>query len=144
MAVEDISDEIEIFMKETLDIQKFDILIIEGWKNRSLKVSKIVKTSLEKVVEDAKKAGKYNTETVSEVKTTRLGMNALKGSDLEDEMVDVETGEVIKIEHTEEIPDGLSEEDNDDNKTEPQGDNDQARDNASDINDEKNEDTPDR
>lgn len=29
MAVEDISDEIEIFMKETLDIQKFDIIIIE-------------------------------------------------------------------------------------------------------------------
>jgi len=29
MAVEDISDEIEIFMKETLDIQKFDILMIE-------------------------------------------------------------------------------------------------------------------
>ncbi|MBP6910391.1 hypothetical protein KBC03_02225 [Patescibacteria group bacterium] len=72
MAVEDISDEIEIFMKETLDIQKFDILIIEGWKNKSLKVSKIVKTSLEKVVEDAKKANKYNDESVSEVKVTRL------------------------------------------------------------------------
>lgn len=29
MCVEDLSDEIEIFVKETLDIQKFDILIIE-------------------------------------------------------------------------------------------------------------------
>ena len=29
IAVEDISDEMEIFMKETLDIQKFNILIIE-------------------------------------------------------------------------------------------------------------------
>jgi DNA polymerase III subunit alpha len=112
MAVEDISDEIEIFMKETLDIQKFDILVIEGRKNKSLKVSKIVKTSLERIVEDAKKSGKYNDETVSEVKITRLWMNALSMSkDIEDEMIDTETGEVIKIENMEEIPDGLSEED---------------------------------
>ncbi len=99
-------------MKETLDLQKFDILIIEGWKNRSLKVSKIVKTSLERITEDAKKAGKFNNESVSEVKTTRLGMNILSlNNDLEDEMVDVETGEVIQIEHTDTIPDGLTDED---------------------------------
>lgn len=44
------------------------------------------------------------------MKTTRLGMSAMKGSDIEDEMVDVETGETIKIEHTEIISDGMSEE----------------------------------
>lgn len=49
------------------------------------------------------------------MKVTRLGLNALTiGSDIEDELVDTETGEVIKIEMTEEIPDGLSEEMNDD------------------------------
>ncbi len=35
------------------------------------------------------------------------------GTDIEDELVDTETGEVIKIELTEKIPDGLSEEDED-------------------------------
>ncbi len=86
-------------------------MIIEGWKNRSLKVSKIIKTSLEKVVEDAKKAGKYNDETVSEVKVTRLGMNILSmNKDIEDEMFDTETGEKINIELTDVITDGLTKE----------------------------------
>lgn len=77
-------------------------------------MSKIIKTSLEQVVETAKKAGKYNDESVSEVKVTRLGLNTLsKGSDIEDEMVDTETGEVIKVEQTDTIPGGLSEEDTD-------------------------------
>lgn len=40
-------------------------------------------------------------------------MNILSlNNDLEDEMVDTETGEVIQIEHTDTIPDGLTEEDN--------------------------------
>lgn len=41
-------------------------------------------------------------------------MNILSmGTDIEDELVDTETGEVIKIEGLEKVPDGLTEEDND-------------------------------
>ncbi len=115
VAVEDISDEIEFFMKETLDIQKFDILIIEGWKNRSLKISKIVKTSLESIIEEAKKSNKYNDESVAEVKTTRLGVNALAHGtgDLEDEIVDSETGETISLKQAEKASDELRDDESD-------------------------------
>lgn len=100
-------------------------------------MSKIVKTSLEKIVEDAKKSGKYNDETVSEVKVTRLGMNLLSmAKDIEDELVDTETGEVIKIENMASIPDGLSEESEDDGENEENSNDDTSSDSSGESTDE--------
>jgi DNA polymerase III alpha subunit len=56
LLVEDISDSLEFFLKETLDYQKFDILTIEGYKTKSLRVSKIIKRSIDELIADAQKA----------------------------------------------------------------------------------------
>lgn len=71
--VEDLSDEMEFFVKDYFDWQKFDILIVEWYKSKSLRLSKITRTSLEYLIEDAKKWGKYDpTETIADVKAKRL------------------------------------------------------------------------
>jgi len=71
--VEDLSDEMEFFVKDYFDRQKFDILILEWFKAKSLRLSKITRTSLESLLEDATKAGKYNPEeTIADVKAKRL------------------------------------------------------------------------
>lgn len=73
MVVEDISDQIEVFLTETLDLEVFDIIILEWWKWKSIRISKIIKTSLDKIINDAKKSEKYNPEeTVVQVKFQRL------------------------------------------------------------------------
>jgi DNA polymerase III alpha subunit len=60
--VEDISAQREIFFKEVLDFHKFDILIVYGYKAKSFRIQKIIKTSLDKLIHDAQRAGKYRPE----------------------------------------------------------------------------------
>jgi len=72
--VEDLSDEMEFFVKDYFDRVKFDILIIEWYKMKSLRLSKVTRTSLEQLIDEATKAGKYDpTETIADVKAKRLG-----------------------------------------------------------------------
>jgi len=71
--IEDFTDSIEFFIKESLDFKKFDILTIEGYKGRSFKVSKITKRSLEELIADAQRRNKYDPDmTVAKVKQLRL------------------------------------------------------------------------
>jgi DNA-directed DNA polymerase III PolC len=76
--VEDLSDEIEFFVKDFFDRQKFDILILEWYKSKSIRLSKVTRTSLEHLIAEATKAGKYDaTETIADVKAKRLGKDFL-------------------------------------------------------------------
>lgn len=71
--VEDLSDEIEFFVKDPFDWQKFDILIVEWYKMKNLRLQKVTRTSLEHLIAEATKAGNYDpTETIADVKAMRL------------------------------------------------------------------------
>lgn len=68
--IEDISWTIEIFVREVLDFKKFDILMITGFKGRSISLEKIVKVSREHLIKQA--GSKYNPEiTVVKAKSLR-------------------------------------------------------------------------
>lgn len=62
VALEDISGQCEIFFKDTLTFHKFDMLIITGYKAKSFRIQKIVKTTLDQLLRDAQRAGKYRPE----------------------------------------------------------------------------------
>ncbi len=69
--IEDISGTTEFFIKETLDFQKFDILVVAWFKGRSISVEKIVKISRDQLIKQA--GSKYNPEiTVVKAKEMRL------------------------------------------------------------------------
>jgi len=69
--IEDISGSTEIFVKEVLDFQKFDILVITGFKGRSISIEKIAKVSRDQLIRQA--GSKYNPEmTVVRAKSLRL------------------------------------------------------------------------
>jgi len=69
--IEDISGTTEIFVKEVLDFQKFDILVITWFKGRSISIEKIVKVSRDQLIKQA--WGKYDPEmTVVKAKSLRL------------------------------------------------------------------------
>lgn len=71
--VEDLSDEIEFFVKDPFDWQKFDILIVEWYKLKSMRLKKVTRTSLEYLIQEATKAWTYNPlETIADVKAKRL------------------------------------------------------------------------
>jgi glutamine amidotransferase PdxT len=53
VAIEDISGTMEIFMRETSDLKKFDILIISGFKGKSLSIDKMIRTTRERLVQQA-------------------------------------------------------------------------------------------
>ncbi len=69
--IEDISGNIEFFVREVLDFKKFDILIITWFKGKSLTIEKIVKVDREHLVRQA--GGKYDPEiTVVKAKAMRM------------------------------------------------------------------------
>jgi len=68
--IEDISGTTEIFVREVLDFKKFDILVITGFKGRSISIEKIVKVSREQLIRQA--WSKYDQEiTVVKAKALR-------------------------------------------------------------------------
>lgn len=70
--IEDLSWSTEIFLTSTLNLKKFDIVIITWYKWRWLSIDKIIKTSREQLVERAKTAGKYDESfTAIQVKKSR-------------------------------------------------------------------------
>lgn len=69
--VEDISGKIEIFMKDTVDLKRNDIVIIHLFKWRSISLEKIVRTSRDLLIQQA--WGKYDPKiTVVKAKILRL------------------------------------------------------------------------
>lgn len=72
ITIEDISDNFDIFLSETYGLSKFDLVIVSWRKKNRIQISKIVKTSREKLKELA--WGSYDEkDTVSEVKKARAG-----------------------------------------------------------------------
>ena len=72
ITIEDISDNFDIFLSETYWLEKFDLVIVSWWKKNRIQISKIVKTSREKLRELAWDA--YDDKaTVSSVKKARAG-----------------------------------------------------------------------
>ena len=72
ITIEDISDSFDIFLSETYGLSKFDLVIVSWWKKNRIQISKIVKTSREKLIELA--WGSYDEkETVASVKKARAG-----------------------------------------------------------------------
>ena len=51
--IEDISGQIEFFVKEVLDFKKFDIIILQGFKGRSISIEKIIKTTIPQLQQQA-------------------------------------------------------------------------------------------
>lgn len=79
--IEDLSDELEFFVKDPFDWQRFDILIIEWSKAKSFRISKVIRTTLEQVIEQAQKASLYDPEeTVADVKAKRLWLWVITSS----------------------------------------------------------------
>lgn len=69
--IEDISGNTEFFVRETLNFQKFDILMISGFKGKSLTIEKIVKVSRDQLIKQA--GSKYDPEmTVVKAKSLRI------------------------------------------------------------------------
>lgn len=51
--IEDIWGQIEFFVKETLDFKKFDIIIVQGFKGKSVSIEKIIKTTIDQLQKQA-------------------------------------------------------------------------------------------
>ncbi len=81
--IEDFSDSIEFFVKEPLDLQEFDLLIISWYRGKgSPRWKKIIKANLERLIQVASDWGKFDvSETVFEVKKRRLGITTMVTSD---------------------------------------------------------------
>ena len=72
ITIEDISDSFDIFLTDTYWYQKFDLVIVSWWKKNRFQVTKIVKTSREKLKE-LSWTSYDEKETVFEVKKARAG-----------------------------------------------------------------------
>ena len=72
ITIEDISDNFDIFLSDTYWLEKFDLVIVSWWKKNRIQISKIVKTSRDKLKELAWDS--YDEkDTVSAVKKARAG-----------------------------------------------------------------------
>ena len=72
VSIEDISDSFDIFLTDTYWLNKFDIVIVYWWKKSRIQVSKIVKTSREKLIALAWTSFDEQ-DTVFSVKKARAG-----------------------------------------------------------------------
>ncbi len=72
LTLEDITGQIDIYLKETLDLQKYDIIIHEWYKWKSISTKKITKVNLDDIIKKAKNSKKYDEKlTVKEVRASR-------------------------------------------------------------------------
>ena len=72
ITIEDISDSIDIFLKDTFGLEVYDMVILQWWKKNRIQVSKIVKTSRE-TLKDLAWSSFTPEETVSRVRIMRAG-----------------------------------------------------------------------
>lgn len=81
ISLEDVTWQLDIFLKTVLDFSNMDILIITWRKWKSAKVKRVVRLSLEELIQKATIAWKYNPqETIVKVRATRTWDNYLKTS----------------------------------------------------------------
>ncbi len=72
LTLEDVSWEIDIYLPDRLNINKFDVIVVKWTKNTRLRPSQIIKIDLEEMINYAKKAGKYDEKLkVSKVRKER-------------------------------------------------------------------------
>jgi len=71
LKIEDASSQIEFFVKDILDLKKFDIIIIKGYKWRWVSLEKMTRTSREKLIKEA--WNNYDPKmSITEVKRIRV------------------------------------------------------------------------
>jgi DNA polymerase III alpha subunit len=70
--VEDITDSFEFFVTEPCGLEKFDIVIVHGYKNDRVRVTKIIKTS-HTTLKALAGSAYHPEETVAKVKKARYG-----------------------------------------------------------------------
>lgn len=81
ISLEDVTWQLDIFLKTVLDFSNMDILIITGRKWKTAKVKRVVRLTLEELIEKASIAGKfYPQETIVKVRATRTWDEYLKMS----------------------------------------------------------------
>lgn len=81
ITLEDVTWQVDIFLKTVLDLSNMDILIINWRKWKTTKVKKVVRLSLEELIEKAKASRKYSPEeTIVKVRATRTWDEYLKMS----------------------------------------------------------------
>lgn len=79
--IEDLSGSTEFFIKDVVNLKKFDIVIIHGFKSRGRSIDKIIKTSRENLIERATKSGKYDESlTATQVKKMRNQENPINNT----------------------------------------------------------------
>jgi DNA polymerase III subunit alpha len=79
--IEDLSGSTEFFIKDVVNLKKFDIVIIHGFKSRGRSIDKIIKTSRENLIEHATKSGKYDESlTATQVKKMRNQENPINNT----------------------------------------------------------------
>lgn len=92
--IEDISGNIEVFVRELLDFKKFDILMITGYKGRALSMEKIIKMSHDELVRQA--GSKYDPE-MTVVKAKALRMKPVENYNTQEIQEETEKEEIEKI-----------------------------------------------
>jgi hypothetical protein len=101
--VEDITETLEFFVADTCGLEKFNLLVIQGFKrNNRTQVTKIVKTSHDTLKELA--GSSYDlTDTVAEVKKARYGaqkqekITNIETIENDAVVVDEEMGDVVPV-----------------------------------------------
>lgn len=72
VTIQDITGQIDIYLKDSLDLKKYDIIAYEWYKWKSLNTKKITKVNLEDIIHKAKNSKKYDEKlTVSLVRAKR-------------------------------------------------------------------------
>lgn len=73
VTLEDISGQVNIFIKDVLDISEFDILSIKWYKWKSIRIRQACKIDLDELISKAQKSGQYNPElSVAEARAKRI------------------------------------------------------------------------
>lgn len=99
ITIEDISWDIDIFLKEVLDIKEFNILIVKWFKWKSVRIKQAIRIDLEDLIEKWKNSWKYDIEdTVVSVREKRY---SAKNKPMMDKYDDLETIERDSIEFIE-------------------------------------------
>lgn len=81
--IEDISDYIEFFVKDPLDLKEFDIISINGYKWKwTPRLKKIVKIEYDQLKHVIKSTWKRSEDNVFEVKVNKLGIKTAIPSDI--------------------------------------------------------------
>ncbi|MCX6823307.1 MAG: DNA polymerase III subunit alpha [candidate division SR1 bacterium] len=104
--IEDISGQIEFFVKEVLDFKKFDIIILQGFKGRSISIEKIIKTTIPQLQQQA---GGKRDPTMTVVKAKGLRNKTEPKNDLPEPQTSISSPTPEPTTETEDVNDTSSE-----------------------------------